>query len=258
MGGALYLQAAQDIRVGGRLTKTEFQYTLQDADVAELYQWSPKILEKLQSLPMLRDVTTDQQMSGMTATLTIDRDQAARFGVQPQVIDDTLYDAFGQRRSRQYFAGEPHHLIHQVIRDNSPRWRAEQTMKSDAGGLCRCTSSCHECARCSAVDQPPEPFPALTIVLTCFSALWVRRSGASATARCQMACPSPCKGTFKRGQAFQSSAVRAEPDAAAQLPITSLSGIPRELHPTTGHPLLFAIRRRRALLMLLVLPPTRR
>jgi hydrophobe/amphiphile efflux-1 (HAE1) family protein len=118
MGGALFLQAAQDIRVGGRITKTEFQYTLQDADLAELYQWSPKILDKLQSLPMLRDVTTDQQMSGMTATLTIDRDQAARFGVQPQVIDDTLYDAFGQRQITQYFSQvNSYHLILEVTPD---------------------------------------------------------------------------------------------------------------------------------------------
>jgi hydrophobe/amphiphile efflux-1 (HAE1) family protein len=118
MGGALFLQAAQDIRVGGRITKTEFQYTLQDSDLAELYKWSPKILDKLQSLPMLRDVTTDQQMSGMTATLTIDRDQAARFGVQPQVIDDTLYDAFGQRQITQYFSQvNSYHLILEVTPD---------------------------------------------------------------------------------------------------------------------------------------------
>jgi multidrug efflux pump subunit AcrB len=118
MGGALFLQAAQDIRVGGRLTKTEFQYTLQDADLAELYQWSPKILEKLQNLPVLRDVATDQQMSGLTATLVIDRDQAARFGVQPQVIDDTLYDAFGQRQITQYFSQvNSYHLILEVTPD---------------------------------------------------------------------------------------------------------------------------------------------
>jgi hydrophobe/amphiphile efflux-1 (HAE1) family protein len=115
-GGALYLQAAQDIRVGGRLTKTEFQYTLQDADLDELYGWSPKILEKLQTMPQLRDVTTDQQMSGMTATLVIDRDAAARFGIQPQVIDDTLYDAFGQRQITQYFSQvNSYHLIEEVM-----------------------------------------------------------------------------------------------------------------------------------------------
>jgi multidrug efflux pump subunit AcrB len=69
-GGAAFLQAAQDIRVGGRLSKTEFQYTLQDANLAELYSWSPKILAKLQGLPILRDVTTDQQMSGTAVPLS--------------------------------------------------------------------------------------------------------------------------------------------------------------------------------------------
>ncbi|WP_428538274.1 multidrug efflux RND transporter permease subunit [Rhodopila sp.] len=111
-GGAAFLQAAQDIRVGGRLTKTEFQYTLQDADFDELFNWSPKVLAKLQSLPMLRDVTSDQQTGGTTLTLTIDRDKAARFGVQPQVIDDTIYDAFGQRQITQYFSQvNSYHLI---------------------------------------------------------------------------------------------------------------------------------------------------
>ncbi|HSU04733.1 MAG TPA: multidrug efflux RND transporter permease subunit [Acetobacteraceae bacterium] len=114
-GGRLFLQASQDIRVGGRLSKTEFQYTLQDADLHELYEWAPKVLEKLQHLPMLRDVTTDQQMAGLTTTLTIDRDQAARFGIQPQVIDDTLYDAFGQRQITQYFTQiNSYHLILEV------------------------------------------------------------------------------------------------------------------------------------------------
>src|SRR5205085_1415802 len=111
----LYLQAAQDINVGGRLSRTQYQYTLQDADLAELYQWAPKVLDALKSLPMLRDVATDQQMAGTTATLTIDRDQAARFGIQPQAIDDTLYDAFGQRQITQYFTQtNSYHLILEV------------------------------------------------------------------------------------------------------------------------------------------------
>ena len=115
-GGAAFLQAAQDIRVGGRLTKTEFQYTLQDADFDELFQWSPKVLVKLQTLPMLRDVTSDQQTGGTTVTLTIDRDKAARFGIQPQVIDDTIYDAFGQRQITQYFSQvNSYHLILEVM-----------------------------------------------------------------------------------------------------------------------------------------------
>ena len=115
-GGQFFMQAAQDVRVGGRPSKTEFQYTLQDADAAELYTWAPKVLEKLRGLKMLRDVTTDQQSGGTTATLTIDRDQAARFGIQPQVIDDTLYDAFGQRQITQYFTQvNTHKLILEVM-----------------------------------------------------------------------------------------------------------------------------------------------
>jgi hydrophobe/amphiphile efflux-1 (HAE1) family protein len=117
-GGALYLQAAQDIRVGGRLSKTEFQYTLQDANLSELYAWSPRILAKLRSLPMLRDVTTDQQMAGTAATLTIDRDAASRFGIQPQLIDAILYDAFGQNEITQYFSQvSSYHLILEVMPD---------------------------------------------------------------------------------------------------------------------------------------------
>ncbi len=102
-GMNVFMQAAQDINVGGRLARTQYQYTLQDADLAELYDWSPRILNKMRGLPMLRDLATDQQVAGTTATLTIDRDRAARFGIQPQVIDDTLYDAFGQRQVAQYF-----------------------------------------------------------------------------------------------------------------------------------------------------------
>ena len=102
-GVNLYMQPAQDITVGGRTSRTLYQYTLQDANAAELNQWAPKVLAKIKSLPMVRDVATDQQIAGTTATLTIDRAAAARLGIQPQQIDDTLYDAFGQREVTQYF-----------------------------------------------------------------------------------------------------------------------------------------------------------
>jgi hydrophobe/amphiphile efflux-1 (HAE1) family protein len=102
-GVRLYMQPAQDINVGGRLARTLYQYTLQDADPGELNLWSPRLLQRMQQLPILRDVATDQQVAGTTATLTIDRDAAQRFGIQPQQIDDTLYDAFGQREVTQYF-----------------------------------------------------------------------------------------------------------------------------------------------------------
>jgi hydrophobe/amphiphile efflux-1 (HAE1) family protein len=102
-GIKLFMQPAQDINVGGRLSRTMFQYTLQDADTAELNAWAPKLLASMQKSPLLRDVATDQQIAGTTATLSINRDVAQRFGIQPQQIDDTLYDAFGQRQVTQYF-----------------------------------------------------------------------------------------------------------------------------------------------------------
>ena len=101
-GARLYMQAAQDVRLGGRPTRTQFEFTLQDANLDELNEWAPKILAKMQTLPELRDVATDQQTQGTTVQLKINRDTAARYGIQPQLIDDTLYD-FGQRQVTQYF-----------------------------------------------------------------------------------------------------------------------------------------------------------
>ena len=117
-GATLVLQAGQDVRVGGRIAKALYQFTLQDANASELYAWAPKIFEKLRSLPELRDVATDQENGGTTAVLTIDRDAAARFGILPQVIDDTLYDAIGQREVTQYFTQvNTYELIMEVLPD---------------------------------------------------------------------------------------------------------------------------------------------
>ena len=102
-GAALFLQAAQDLNVGGKLSRTQFQYTLRGADLAQLNTWAPRLLAKLKTLPELRGVATDQQAEGTTLSVRIDRDQAARFGIQPALIDQTLYDAFGQRQVTQYF-----------------------------------------------------------------------------------------------------------------------------------------------------------
>src|SRR6202049_3625494 len=102
-GARLFLQAAQDVSVGGRPSRTAFQYTLEGPAIQQLNEWAPKVLVKLKSLPELRDIATDQQSEGTTLTLTINRDQASRYGLTPQLIDDTLYDAFGQRQIAQYF-----------------------------------------------------------------------------------------------------------------------------------------------------------
>ena len=114
-GANLYLQVLQDIKVGGRLGRTQYQYTLEDADLDELDVWAPKLVAKLQGLPQLADVTSDQQANASTATLTIDRDRAARFGIQPALIDATIYDAIGQREVTQYFTQlNAYHVILEV------------------------------------------------------------------------------------------------------------------------------------------------
>src|SRR5271169_3406792 len=115
-GARLYMQASQDVRLGGRATRTQFEFTLQDANLTELNEWAPKILAKMQRLPQLRDVATDQQSTGTTLTLTIDRDTASRYGIQPQLIDDTLYDAFGQRQVTQCFTQlNSYHVVLEIL-----------------------------------------------------------------------------------------------------------------------------------------------
>ena len=97
-GITLFLQSVQDVRMGGRSSRTQYQYALEDADLAELQAWSPKVLAKLKTLPMLRDVATDQQTAGLMLGVNVDRDSASRLGIDMQAVDNTLYDAFGQRQ----------------------------------------------------------------------------------------------------------------------------------------------------------------
>ena len=102
-GITLYMQPVQDLTVEDRVSRTQYQYSLEDADARELAEWAPRMIDKLKALPELRDVATDQQSGGLLASLQIDRDTASRLGVAPQAIDDTLYDAFGQRQVSTIF-----------------------------------------------------------------------------------------------------------------------------------------------------------
>jgi hydrophobe/amphiphile efflux-1 (HAE1) family protein len=114
-GATLFMQAAQDLNVGGRTSRTQYQYTLQDSDINELNQWAPKLLARLQALPLLRDAASDQQTSSGMLSLEIDRDQAARFGIQPAAIDQALYDAFGQRQAAQFFTqANSYHVVLEI------------------------------------------------------------------------------------------------------------------------------------------------
>ncbi len=114
-GITLYMQAAQDINVGARLSKTQYQYTLVDVDSDELNHWAPILLRKLQQLPQLTDVASDQQSDGRTLTIDVDRQVASRLGVDPAVVDSLLYDAFGQRHvARIYSTLNQYYVILEV------------------------------------------------------------------------------------------------------------------------------------------------
>jgi multidrug efflux pump len=135
-GATLFLQSVQDIRVGGRASNAQYQYTLQGPTFEELNEWSPKIAAALQGDPNLADVNSDQQNKGLESDLVIDRDAAAQLGITVSQIDNTLYDAFGQRQvSTIYVARNQYHVIMEV----APRyWQNPETLKdvyvSTSGG----------------------------------------------------------------------------------------------------------------------------
>ena len=127
-GAKLFLQAIQDVRTGGRSSNAEYQYTLQSDSTAELYNWTPKLMAELQQhSPALADVNSDQQQKGLETDLTIDRDTTARLGITPSEIDNTLYDAFGQRQvSTIYSAANQYH----VVMEAAPRfWEFPSSLK---------------------------------------------------------------------------------------------------------------------------------
>jgi multidrug efflux pump len=135
-GATLFLQAVQDIRVGGRQANAQYQYTLHADNLAELYEWAPKILAALQQTPQLVDVNSDQQNKGLETDLVIDRDTAARLGLSASQIDNALYDAFGQRQVSTIY--NPRNQYH-VIMEVAPRfWQSPDSLKdvyvSTSGG----------------------------------------------------------------------------------------------------------------------------
>ena len=117
-GIMLFMQPVQDLTIEDRVSRTQYQYTIESPDPEELHTWAPRLLEKLHALPELRDVASDQQSGGLAAALTIDRDTAARLGITPQAIDDTLYDAFGQRQVSTIFTQlNQYHVVLEVKPD---------------------------------------------------------------------------------------------------------------------------------------------
>jgi multidrug efflux pump subunit AcrB len=137
-GIELHLQSVQEVRIGGRFARTQYQYTLEDANLDELMAFAPKMLAKLRTLPLVRDVATDQQTAGLELDVEVDRDTAARLGVTMRAIDDTLYDAFGERQvATLYGARNQYHVVLEMTpaRAQTPAALGALWVKNTAGGL---------------------------------------------------------------------------------------------------------------------------
>ncbi len=232
-GFRLYMQPGQDITVGGRLSRTLYQYTLQDADPNELNKWAPKLLDKLKTVPILRDVTSDQQVAGTTATLVIDRDAASRFGILPQQIDDTLYDAFGQREVTQYFTQlNSYYVIEEVPPDLEGRVHTLDTLyvKGTSGTAVPLSAVVHR----STVPISPlavnhqSQFPAVTISFNLSPGASLGDAVKQVDgARAQIGAPPSVQGSFQGNAAAFQSSLSSEPYliAAALISVYIILGI---------------------------------
>ncbi|HXA13640.1 MAG TPA: multidrug efflux RND transporter permease subunit [Opitutaceae bacterium] len=137
-GIALYMQAVQDLQIDSRVSRTQYQYILQDADAGELAEWAPKLVDKLRLAPELNDVASDQQNNGFQIDIAVDRDKASRLNVVPQDIDNTLYDAFGQRQVSTIFTQlNQYRVILEVTPEyqQNPETLAKIYVKSTTGQL---------------------------------------------------------------------------------------------------------------------------
>jgi multidrug efflux pump len=166
-GIVLNMQPVQDLTVEDRVSRTQYQYTLEDANAAELNLWTTKLVEKLQALPPLRDVATDQQTGGAQTRLVIDRVTASRLGINPQQIDNTLYDAFGQRQISTLFTQlNQYHVILETPPDfqMNPAKLQDIYVKSANGGAVPLAAFAHfESGSAPLSINHQGQFPAVTI-----------------------------------------------------------------------------------------------
>jgi len=166
-GAPTYLQAVQDLRIGGRMGNALYQYTLQGDNLVELNAWAPRMLQRMRTLPQLVDVSSDQQNKGLQHSVVIDRNTASRLGVTPQVIDDTLYDAFGQRQvSITYTLLNQYHVVMEV---EPSFWQRPETLgdiylPSSSGALVPLSAFAHfERTATSLAVNHQSQFPSVTL-----------------------------------------------------------------------------------------------
>jgi len=210
-GATLFLRANQDINVGGRVSSSQYQYTLSSENLADLLQWSPRVEAKMRQMPKLRDIASDQQTKGLQATLVIDRDTASRLGISPNAIDSTLYDAFGQRQVATTFTElNQYHVVMEV--DSAFRESTDAIqglyVRSATGNQVPLSAFTHYATQNTslAVNHQGQ-FPAVTISFNLAEGVALGDAVADIEATIlQMGLPSDIHPTFQgNAQAFQSS-----------------------------------------------------
>jgi hydrophobe/amphiphile efflux-1 (HAE1) family protein len=210
-GATLFLQVRQDIQVGGRISSSQYQYTLSSENLSDLLDWAPRVLARMRQSPQLRDVTSDQQTKGLQATLVIDRDTASRLGISPSAIDNTLYDAFGQRQvSTIYTQLNQYHTVMEVdsaFRDSTDAIRNLYVRSSNGTQVPLSAFTHYETKNTSLAVNHQGQFPAVTISFNLGDGVALGDAVTEIQAAVlQMGLPSDIHPTFQgTAQAYQSS-----------------------------------------------------
>jgi multidrug efflux pump len=210
-GATLYLQAQQDIQIGGRGAAAQYQYTLSDEDLKELNTWAPQLEARARKMPELRDVSTDQQNKGLAVNLAIDRDSASRLGITAAAIDQVLYDAFGQREVSTMYTGLNQYY---VVMEVDPKYQLSPDalngiyVKSSTGAMVPLsTFAKFDAQRTSLAVNHQGQYPAVTLTFNLAPNVAL---GDAVTAlekvQAEMNMPSAIHATFQgTAQAFQDS-----------------------------------------------------
>ena len=241
-GASLFLQATQDLRVGGRGGNAQYQYTMQSENLDDLVKWGPALLDQLRKVPVVTDVSSDQQNSGLQASLVYDRATAARFGLTPQMIDATLYDAFGQREvSTMYTQLNQYHVVMEVAPQfwQSPEGLKDIYLHPPNGGIVPLSTIAHyEPATAPLAVNHQGQFPSVTFSFNLAPGVALSDAIQAINQTEQnMGLPATIHGSFSgTAQAFQSS-LASEPFliAAALVAVYIVLGILYEsyIHPIT-------------------------
>ena len=244
VGVQTFLQAAQDINVGGRTGQAQYQYTLSDPDLTELDTWAPKLLAALQTLPALTDVSSDQQSKGLALNLTIDRDAAGRFGITPTNIDTAIYDLIGQAEVTQYYTQQN---SYHVVVEAPPGLQATPDLLNSVYLLSPITGGnvplslfvkVDPTAATSLTVSHQDEYPAATLSFNLAPGVALSQATAAVqAARDRLGAPVTLTGSFQgTAQAFQQS-LSSEPIliGAALLAVYVILGVLYEsfIHPLT-------------------------